>query len=104
VWTEGAGRDLEEIAAYIRREAPSTAQTVRARLARAAQRLTSHPARGRIVPELREFGIDLWRELIVDPYRILYRIEAERVVVSMVIDGRRDLEHLLLERLIGYER
>jgi toxin ParE1/3/4 len=41
----------------------------------------------------------MWRELVVRPYRIVYRIRKDIVMVGAVIDGRRDLEDLLLERL-----
>ena len=37
---------------------------------------------------------------VVKPYRIIYRIEEDTVTVLAVLDGRRDLEDLLLERLI----
>ena len=46
------------------------------------------------------FGIRNWRELIVKPYRIIYRIDEDTVNVLAVLDGRRDLQDLLLERLI----
>jgi toxin ParE1/3/4 len=41
-----------------------------------------------------------WRELVVKPYRILYRVSSDTVTVLAVFDGRRDLEDLLLERLL----
>jgi plasmid stabilization system protein ParE len=52
------------------------------------------------VPELLRHGLAVWRELIVKPYRILYRIEGQTVYVLAVLDSRRDLEDLLLERLV----
>jgi hypothetical protein len=36
----------------------------------------------------------------VRPYRIVYRIEGDTVTVLGVLDGRRDLEDALLERLL----
>ena len=65
-----------------------------------AARLESEPRRGRIVPELARFGIRTWRELIVRPYRIVYRIDGDTVAVLAVFDGRRELEDVLLERLV----
>jgi plasmid stabilization system protein ParE len=53
-----------------------------------------------VVPELAHFGIRNWRELIVKPYRIIYRIDEDTVNVLAMLDGRRDLQDLLLERLI----
>ena len=58
------------------------------------------PARCRVVPELREEGIDAYRELVIRPYRIMFRIHGSEVVLLAVVDGRRDLQELLLERTL----
>ncbi|MCY4564121.1 MAG: type II toxin-antitoxin system RelE/ParE family toxin, partial [Gammaproteobacteria bacterium] len=57
------------------------------------------PERGRIVPELRSVDILIYRELIVEPWRIVYRHDTGSVYVMAVLDGRRSLSGLLLERL-----
>jgi toxin ParE1/3/4 len=99
-WTEVALADLEEVVGFIEREDPSAAHAVLQRLEQAARRLAHHPQRGRVVPELARFEIRLYRELIVRPWRILYRVGQRRVFVMAVLDGRRDLEALLLSRLL----
>jgi toxin ParE1/3/4 len=53
-----------------------------------------------VVPELAGIGLHLYRELLVTPWRIVYRINNDTVYVMMVIDGRRNAEDLLLERLV----
>jgi toxin ParE1/3/4 len=58
------------------------------------------PQRGRIVPELKILGVDIYRESIIGPWRIVYRILDLDVLVVAVIDGRRNLEDILLNRLI----
>ena len=40
------------------------------------------------------------RELIEGPWRIVYRHDVDRVHVTAVLDARRDLSGLLLERLV----
>ncbi len=40
------------------------------------------------------------RELIEGPWRIVYRYDERSVFVVSVLDGRRDLSSLLLERLV----
>lgn len=99
-WSETAVRDLEELVSYVAADSAATAERILKKLESRAQSLKSSPARGRVVPELVHFGIRSWRELIVRPYRIIYRIDAGTVHVLAVLDGRRDLEELLLERLI----
>ena len=63
-----------------------------------AATLSSHARRGRVVPELAELGESSYRELVVDPYRLIYRIERTIVRVHVVIDGRRDVRQVLSER------
>jgi len=55
---------------------------------------------GRIVPELQYYSILTYRELINPPWRIMYKIEGNKVWVLAVFDGRRNLEDLLLDRFI----
>jgi len=99
-WAEAAVRDLEELIGYIAADSPVNAERVLNKLEKRARGLESAPDRGRVVPELAHFGIRNWRELIVKPYRIIFRIEEDTVNVLAVVDGRRELQDLLLERLI----
>jgi toxin ParE1/3/4 len=99
-WAEVAVRDLEELVAYIAEDSPANAGRVLGRLERRAATLETAPARGRVVPELARFGMRTWRELVVKPYRLIYRMEGDTVTVLALLDGRRDLEDLLLERLV----
>ena len=50
--------------------------------------------------ELASLDVVNYRELLVLPYRIVYRIEKPKVFVLAVLDGRRDLRQLLSERLL----
>jgi len=99
-WAEVAVRDLEELVSYIAVDSETDAARVLNRLEKRAVALESNPGRGRVVPELAHFGMRTWRELVVRPYRLVYRIEGETVTVLAVLDGRRDLEDVLLERLL----
>jgi toxin ParE1/3/4 len=92
--------DLEEIAAYIHRDSPAAARAFRDRVRKAGAKLDRFPERGRIVPELRDLGVTVWRELILRPYRMMYRIEGSTVVVDLVIDARRDVVDVLFARLL----
>lgn len=100
LWTDTAVRDLEGLVGYIAADAPMNAERVLARLKSKAESLEVTPQRGRIVPELLRRGLSVWRELIVRPYRIIYRIDQRTVYVLAVLDSRRDLEDILLERLV----
>ena len=100
LWTETARADVEEIARFIAHDSVENALAVLDRLEHAAENLAVLPERGRFVPELKQLGVLAYREVIVRPWRIIYRFDVDRVYVLGVLDGRRDLASLLLERLI----
>jgi plasmid stabilization system protein ParE len=100
LWAETAVRDLEELVSYVAAESEVNATQVLRRIETRAAALESSPACGRVVPELAHFGMRTWRELVVKRYRLVYRIEGDTVTVLAIFDGRRDLEDVLLERLL----
>jgi len=83
--------DLRAIVARIARDKPLAARRFLARLRRRIQVLGSAPRLGRVVPEL---SIPVYRELIIAPYRVIYRLDprARRVDVVTVWHGARLLE------------
>ncbi len=58
------------------------------------------PTSRRIVPELQQVGILKYRELIFKRWRIVYKIENEKVYILIVVDSRRDIEDILFGRLL----
>lgn len=98
-WSEVAVRDLERLAEYLSTDGSSDAERVLERLEKAAGSLRQYPLRGRIAPELRPLEIASIRELVVAPWRLVYRVGAQRVLIIGVFDSRRDLELTLLARL-----
>ena len=99
-WAEVAVRDLEELVTFIAVDSAHDAERVLAHIETRAATLESSLSRGRVVPELARFGMRTWRELVLRPYRLVYRIEGDSVTLLAVFDGRRDLEDILLERLL----
>lgn len=99
LWTDTARQDLTEIIDCIAQDSVGSALAVLDKLETKAAQLTTLPNRGRIVPELLNTGISQYREIICSPWRINYRIESRRVLVMAVLDSRRDLQVVLLNRL-----
>ena len=54
-----------------------------------------------MVPELHDQGINQYREMVVSPWRVVFRIAGSRVFVVLVFDSRPDIEDVLLKRLTG---
>jgi len=62
--------------------------------------LQEYPNRGHVPPELSLIGIDDFLELINKPYCIIYQIIEKVVFIHCILDGRRDIQILLQERLM----
>jgi plasmid stabilization system protein ParE len=99
-WAQVALDDLLDIYDYIAEHGPANAGRVIEGIHQRAAALSTSPLRGRMVPELKKQGITLYRELVHDVWRIIYRCHDNIVTVLAVLDGRRNLEDLLLLRLL----
>ena len=99
LWTDAAQTDLETIVDFIAEEDLRNARRVLERLEKRARALRRFPERGRVVSEMRTLDVFLYRELIERPWRMIYRFDDKRVYVLAVLDSRRELTSLLLERL-----
>ncbi len=100
VWAKVARRDLYVLFDYLADRSPRAALGVLNRIEAAAAQLVTLPERGRVVPELARLHVRDYRELVVPPYRIVYRGAANRVFVLGVFDSRRNLEDVLLDRIL----
>jgi len=96
-----AARDVERLASYLAADAPVRAPLIVERIIARAESLAVFPERGRVPPELRAIGDRRWREVQEPPWRIIYKVaSSRRVEVHAVLDGRRSLEDMLMERLL----
>jgi len=100
LWAEVARRDLEGIVDHLATDSPRAALDTLDRLEGRARSLTTMAERGRVVPELARLHIRQYRELVIAPYRVIYRPTPTEVVAVAVFDGRRSLEDVLLDRLV----
>lgn len=102
LFTEDAERDLDDLYDYIaRHDSPRSADRVVDRLLETTQELAAFPGRGSQPKELRAIGIQEYRQVFFKPYRVIYRVLDNRVVVYLIADGRRDMQSLLSRRLLG---
>jgi plasmid stabilization system protein ParE len=92
--------DLQAIVAFIAAENPEAALRVFDQIEARCAALKQMPERGRVVPELAAVGMLAYRELVVSPWRVVYRISGRTIYVLAVVDGRRNIEDVLLDRLI----
>jgi toxin ParE1/3/4 len=100
--TADAVRDLEEIVDWIaRHDGSERAQHVLDRIRAAVDALKRFPERGPHPAELLALGIREYRETFFKPYRIVYHVDGPHVFISLIADGRRDMQSLLARRLLA---
>ncbi len=93
-WAEPSLRDLEEIAEYIALDNPTAAKNLVQTVFKRVERLEQHPQSGRKPPE---FKTMTYREVIVGPCRVFYRIDKKKIYVLYVMRGERQLRKYLLK-------
>lgn len=81
-------------------DSPERADKLLANLEETYLSLSELPNRGHIPPELQRVAVDDYLEIHYKTYRIIYQVISKRVFIHCVLDGRRDLEELLHERLL----
>ncbi|MDD5276687.1 MAG: type II toxin-antitoxin system RelE/ParE family toxin [Methylovulum sp.] len=99
-WSKTAEQDLLAIISFIHNASPHAAVKAFSGIKDKTADLLLLPEGGRVVPELLAQGIAHHRELIIAPWRVIYRMSSGTIFVLAVIDSRRNVEDVLLERLI----
>jgi plasmid stabilization system protein ParE len=92
-------KDIEEIVEYYLEDRPEYAQKIFEVLFERIKSLKTFPMKGRFVPELLEYNINEYREILESYWRIIYRIDGDIVEIFTVIDSRRNVQDLLVEKL-----
>ena len=96
IWTEPALQDLNEIAEYIALDNIDAARKLVKKIFSMAERLADFPDSGRRPPELKRTQ---YREKIVGPCRIFYRVHKNSIYILYIMRSERELrKHLMEER------
>jgi toxin ParE1/3/4 len=100
--TEGAEQDLESIYDYIAEyDCVARANHLLDQLMEIVESLSHYPERGSYPKELVALGIKEYRQALFKPYRAIYRITGNQVIIYLIADGRRDMQSVLVRRLLG---
>ncbi|MBV7300142.1 type II toxin-antitoxin system RelE/ParE family toxin [Enterovibrio paralichthyis] len=95
IWTETALSDLNDIAEYIALENVVAAKHLVQTVFASVERLEHFPESGRTPPELENLS---YREVIVNPCRVFYKQEGDKVFILFVMRVERDLRKFLLSQ------
>jgi toxin ParE1/3/4 len=100
--TSAAVRDLEEIHDWIaEHDSLENANYVLDRLSETAESILALPHRGSRPKELPQGMETEYRQVFFKPYRVIYEIRRDEIVIHVIADGRRNLQMLLMRRLTG---
>jgi len=98
---EDAEKDLFDIYRYVAlNDSPEKAEKLLDYLEQTILKLETFPERAHYPPELERIGVREYREVFYKPYRIVYQIMKSEVFIHCVLDGRRDLQDLLQNRVL----
>jgi len=86
IWSEPALADLETIADYIALDKPDAAARIVQQVFARVERLIQFPKSGGRVPELPDLP---YRQLVVPPYRIFYRMEGRDILIVFIMRGEQ---------------
>jgi len=95
IWTEPALLDLDEIAEYIALDNPSAASRYAQRVFDRVAKLEQFPKSGKRPKELHG---SVYREIVVSPCRIFYRIEEEKIYIIYLMRAEQLLRIFLLKQ------
>lgn len=96
-----AEEDLFEIFRYVaENDSPARAEKLLDKLEETILSLADFPHRGHVPAELKRAAVFEYLEIHYKPYRVIYQIRSKRVYVHCILDGRRDLEEILGNRLL----
>ncbi len=93
IWTEPALSDLDAVAEYIALDKPSAAINLVQKVFSSTDQLEQFPELGRKPPEFKK---SRYLEIIVNPCRIFYRIEGDKIYMLYVMRSEKKLRKYLL--------
>ncbi|NQZ51085.1 MAG: type II toxin-antitoxin system RelE/ParE family toxin [Moritella sp.] len=93
IWTEPALDNLDDIAEYIAVSNLNAAKLVVEIVFSKVQRLEKIPDSGRVPKEITNLN---YREVVVNPCRIFYKVDKDSVYILHVLRQERDLRKFLL--------
>jgi len=85
-WTSNARRELRAIRDYIAQNSPTYARGMVDRVTRRTKQLVQFPRLGAVVAEYEDESI---RELFEHPYRNIFRVRTNQVMILSVVHSSR---------------
>lgn len=98
---ESAQADLVALRGYIVKNfSVATWQASYAKLKAAIRNLAVFPHLGGVPDELETLNLTQYRQILSGMNRIIYEVRQDTVYVHLIVDTRRDLKDVLMQRLL----
>ena len=98
---DSAEQDLKDLRGYIVREfSRDTWLKTFDKIKTSIRNLAKFPLLGAIPPELEALHLGQYRRILSGKNRIIYEPRSDTVYIHMVVDARRDMKSLLMQRLM----
>ncbi|WP_040727777.1 type II toxin-antitoxin system RelE/ParE family toxin [Thiomicrorhabdus sp. Kp2] len=91
IWTDSALNSLDDIAEFIALDNSSAASKLVCRVMSVVDRLQDFPESGRLIPEIADLP---YKEIIVNPCRVLYRYDRKMQTVFILAVIRQEMDLL----------
>jgi toxin ParE1/3/4 len=101
IWSKDAGDELFEIISYIKYNTGKiTAEKIYSKIMDEVKRVSENADGRRIASLLKEIGINNIHQLNITPWIIFYKVENKKMEIISIIDGRRNLEEILYQKIL----
>jgi toxin ParE1/3/4 len=98
---ESAQADLVSLRAYIVKNfSARTWHTNYAKLKASIRNLATFPHLGGIPDELESLNLTQYRQILCGMNRVIYEVRQDAVYIHLIVDTRRDLKDVLMQRLM----
>jgi len=96
-----AKHDLKDIFIYVAvNDNLNSANKLLDAIEKTCYNLEKFPKRGHIPIELLSTGIKKYLEIHYKQYRVIYEVDQNTVYIHLVLDGRRNIQEILSDRLL----
>lgn len=98
---DSAEQDLKELRSYVVKNfSQDTWLKTYGKLKESIRNLATFPLLGAVPPELETLNLSQYRQIVSGMNRIIYEPRADAVYIYLIVDSRRDLQSLLMQRLM----
>jgi plasmid stabilization system protein ParE len=102
-WTPDGEESLNEIVEYYgMRAGENIARNIFNKINKEIELLAMKEIKTRVSPELKDIGVNDIYQLSINPWIVYYKINEEnkKIKILLVLDGRRNIERILISKVI----